>query len=416
MSIEASPTPLEAAGHEPDPAALNNDQIIKDLRAENESLRRQLAEATSPLAGARTRDQFLAALSHELRDPLAPIRNSVALLNRAGSDDPILQQAREIIDRQVTHLSRLVDNLLDASRLAQGRITLCRERLDLGRILAEAAEEFRRPAEAAGVRLDLALPVTPLQVAGDGSRLAQMIGRLLENALQLCDRGGLVTATLDRDPQDRARLTVRDTGVGMDQATVDRVFVPFAQAAGSRTGAGMGLGLTLVKGLAELHGGQVTAHSDGPGKGSEFILTLPRVQAQPAARPGGAEAARPSRPRRILIVEDLSDAAITLELLLEMLGHTVEIAGNGMAAMDKARRFLPDVILCDIGLPGQLDGYDVARAIRADARLDAIHLIAVTGFNSQEDMEKAKRAGFDLHLTKPVDPVALERHLAHLSD
>jgi signal transduction histidine kinase/CheY-like chemotaxis protein len=398
----------------PEPREGAKDQIIKNLQKENEELRKKLTLLAEAADANRARDPFLAALSHELRDPLAPIRTSVALMNRAGSGDPVIRQAKEIIDRQVNHLTRLVDDLLDASHLAQGRMTVARENLDLKALAAAVAEDHRGALEAAGVRLDLALPAGPVRVAGDPARLAQVIDRLLENAARYTDRGGRVELSLAVQESGPAVLAVEDTGIGLEPGDLGLLFEPFYRAgAGADRSAGLGLGLALVKDLVDLHGGTVSAHSDGPGRGARFTVRLPLAEGRDPAAPGPAVAARPLR---ILIVEDLSDAAITLELLLEMLGHTVEAAAEGQAGLDKARWFHPEVVICDIGLPGHLDGYDVARTMRATPGLEGLYLIALTGFNSQEDKDKARQAGFDLHLTKPADPVALERLLAALPE
>jgi signal transduction histidine kinase/ActR/RegA family two-component response regulator len=422
MPFESSSSPLPFGNLQPgqqaqdQSLAVDYNQIIKNLQRENAELRHKLAEGNDFLAFSRTRDQFLAALSHELRDPLAPIRMSVALMNHAGSSDPMICQAREIIDRQVTHLTRLIDDLLDASRLAQGRIALSREDLDLGDVLHTAALQYGPLMDASGLHLEASFPAAPLQIRGDAARIHQMLSRLLENAVRFTDPGGRVSLTLEADGENHALIVVRDTGIGMAPETVARLFEPFTHGPADRPGGGLGLGLTLVQGLAALHGGSTSAQSDGPGRGSEFTIRLPLSSPLHPPRSEPVEVERTDHPLRILIVEDLSDTAITLELLLMMLGHTVETAAEGQAGLVKANRFRPDVILCDIGLPGRLDGYEVARAIRAAPALRNTHLIALTGFDSQEDKDNAQDAGFDLHLTKPVDPAVLERLLARLPD
>jgi CheY-like chemotaxis protein len=386
---------------------------IEQLIQENADLNRRLAKLAETAAANQAKDRFLADLSHELRDPLAPIRTSVALLDRAGTGDPVIRQAKDIIDRQVARITRLVDDLLDASRLAQGRITLAREEADLADLVETVAASHQRHLEEAGVCLEVTLPVAPLRVAGDPARLAQMVDRLLDNAGRFTPSGGRVALGLEREAAGQVVLTIQDTGAGMDAATVAALFEPPARNGG---GPGLGLSLALVRGLAALHGGTIAAHSDGPGQGSRFTLRLPLVQAPAPGPPVPVPLTAATRARRILIVEDLSDAAITMELLLEMLGHTVEAAPDGVTGLDKAASFRPEVILCDIGLPGRLDGYGVARSVRAMPALADIHLIALTGFNAPEDKERARQAGFDLHLTKPVDPAALERLLDTLPD
>jgi CheY-like chemotaxis protein/nitrogen-specific signal transduction histidine kinase len=394
-------------------------RTIRPLEPEEAGLRAQLAEAREQLRQARRgQAHFMTALGHELRNPLMPIRNSVALLRRAGTGDPIIQRAGEIIERQVAHMTRLVDDLLDVSRIQAGRITLDKEELDLDRLARSVVAEYQPLLEAKGLRLDYAPPSRPLQAFADPQRVAQIIGHLLDNANQFTDPGGKVEVGLRPEPDGFAVLTVRDQGAGMDAGILERLFEPFIQdeADLDRIQGGLGLGLALVKGLAALHGGTVAAWSDGPGRGAEFTVRLPVLRtAHPAqSRAAAAQAAGSARPRRILIVEDLLDAAITMELLLEMLGHQVEVAADGKTALGKAHRFEPEIILCDIGLPGQLDGYEVARAIRGNSRLKGAYLIALTGFGAPEDKAKARLAGFDLHLTKPLDPASLEPLIASL--
>jgi CheY-like chemotaxis protein len=360
-------------------------------------------------------DQVLALLAHELRDPLAPLRASVVILDQAGGGNPVINQAKDIINRQVTRLARLVDDLVDATRLAQGHIAMACQDLDLGNLLETVAAEHWRLAESAGVGLELILPGAALWTSGDPQRLGQALALVLENAIQCTNPGGHVELSLEAHGPGRGLIRIRDTGIGMDPATLAHAFEPFVRgAAAAARGGGLGLGLALARGLAELHGGSISAHSAGPGQGSQFAVSLPLCTPHPAASPEPPRKVNRPRAQRILIVEDLSDAAITLEMLLEMLGHQVEIANDGQTALDKAGLFQPDVILCDIGLPGHLDGYDVAKGVRADPSLARVHLIALTGFNSKEDKDKARQAGFDLHLTKPVDPMALEQLLVEL--
>jgi signal transduction histidine kinase/CheY-like chemotaxis protein len=396
-------------------ARSRNALLIKRLRLKHEILIGLLPASPETLTAVPSPDQVLALLAHELRDPLAPLRTSVVILDQAGGGNPVIQQANDIINRQVTRLTRLVDDLVDATRLAQGRIAMVFQDLDLGNLLETVAADYWRLAESAGVRLELALPGAALWASGDPQRLGQVLARVLENAIQCTNPGGQVALALEADPPGRALIRIRDTGIGMDPATLAHAFEPFVRGASAAArGGGLGLGLALARGLAALHGGAISAYSAGPGQGSQFTVSLPLLTLQPAASPEPLRKASRPQPQRILIVEDLSDAAITLEMLLEMLGHQVEIASDGQTALDKAGPFQPDVILCDIGLPGHLDGYDVARGVRADPSLAKVHLIALTGFNSREDKDKARQAGFDLHLTKPVDPMALEQLLVEL--
>ncbi|HEY3446437.1 MAG TPA: PAS domain S-box protein [Myxococcales bacterium] len=362
---------------------------------------------------ARRKDDFLAMLGHELRNPLAPIRNAIHLLQRTGSPDPRARKAEEIIERQTAHLARIVDDLLDVSRIARGKVGLRKERLDWAAVVRHAAEDYRANLAAKGIEMTVALPDAPVWVEGDPTRLVQVLGNLLHNSEKFTKPGGRVMLDL-RAEERSAVLTVADTGIGMSAATLERLFEPFAQAGTdlARSRGGLGLGLALVRGLLELHGGTVRATSEGLGRGSRFTVVLPLRQAPPPPRQGVAvAAAAPRAGIRVLIIEDNRDAAESLQALLELQGHRVRVAGDGVAGLRAARAFLPDAVLCDIGLPGELDGYGVARAVRADPRLRSVLLIAISGYGQHEDKERAAAASFDLHLTKPVEPDALEKVL-----
>ncbi len=362
----------------------------------------------------RRKDEFLALLGHELRNPLAPIRNAIHLLREAGDDEELLERLHAMIERQVEHMTRLVDDLLDVSRISQGKILLRRERLDLAELVRHTVEDHRSELLARGLELDLELSPGPFWIEGDRIRLAQMLGNLLHNAAKFTDPGGRVTVELGLDATgERAEAAVRDTGIGMDAEMLLRLFETFSQADRSlaRSRGGLGLGLALVKGLADLHGGEIDATSGGLGRGSRFILRLPLASA--AAAPAEPESPVPAaHPRRIAIVEDNVDAAESMQLLLELRGFEVATAGDGLAGLELIRRLRPDVVLCDIGLPGGLDGYGVARELRADPAFAGLRLIALTGYGQAEDQRQAQEAGFDLHLTKPVDPAKLFRILA----
>jgi PAS domain S-box-containing protein len=363
----------------------------------------------------RRKDEFLATLAHELRNPLAPIRTAAAILKELDRPEPRLAQVREMIERQVTHLARLVDDLLDVSRISRGRALLRKVRLDLVPLVGAAVEDHRPLLEGAGLKLSVELPRGPLWVEGDPTRLAQVVGNLLHNAHKFTDAGGLVAVRLSADEGGgTAALSVRDTGIGLGADILGRLFEPFSQADRSlaRSRGGLGLGLALVKGLTELHGGAVRAHSPGAGLGSEFTVRLPLC-----ARPSEAaneSSERPARRKalRVLIIEDNRDAAESLRLLLQVSGHEAAAAHTGAEGVTTAREFRPDVVLCDIGLPGGMDGYDVARALRADPELSAVTLLALSGYGQEEDRRRARQAGFDRHLTKPVDPQALMELLA----
>ncbi len=361
----------------------------------------------------RRKDEYLAMLSHELRNPLAPIRSAVFLLERADPASDGARRAREVIARQVGHLARMVDDLLDVSRLARGRIELRRTRLDLGELVRRVGEDHRLLLGGGGVELEVAAPESPVLVDGDATRLAQLLGNVLQNSAKFTPRGGRVTLSLSVEG-GRATVRVRDTGAGIEPNLLGHVFEPFVQEERNlaRSRGGLGLGLPLVKGLAELHGGTVEARSDGAGAGAEIIVRLPLASAR-GAEGGPREpdrAAAVSR-RRVLVVDDNVDAAESLCDVVAFLGHTVEAVHDGAAALARVRERRPDVVLCDIGLPG-MDGYEVARAIRADADLAGIRLVAVSGYAQPEDRARATRAGFDAHVAKPADPAAIGRLIA----
>ena len=360
----------------------------------------------------RRKDQWLAMLAHELRGPLGPVSNAVQVLIRKGSNDPELDRARDVIVRQTWHLARIVDGLLEVTRLLRGEIRLAKERLDLGRLVRSVGEDHRPALEAAGLALALALPPEPVWVTGDPTRLAQVLGNLLDNALKFKANGGAVELSLDADPH-HAVLTVRDEGVGIEPHLLPVLFDVFAQADRSlhRTGGGLGLGLSLVKGLVGLHGGEVHAASRGPGHGAAFVVRLPLAKEPAASRSPPSSSWPGARALRILIVEDSRDTADSLELLLTLQGHEVRVAYDGLAGVRQATSWLPEVIISDIGLPG-LDGYGVANEVRRNPATARVHLIALTGYDSEEDRRRALESGFDYHLAKSADPDRLQQILA----
>jgi PAS domain S-box-containing protein len=382
--------------------------VTEARRAEQE-----LRDSEAALKEAdRRKDEFLAMLSHELRNPLAAIANSMYLLDHEIPGSETAYHAQAVIGRQARLLSRLVDDLLDVTRISRNKIQLQFERMDLVQVARRTVEDHRGSIEANGVRLDFVSPGGAVWVKADSARVTQMVGNLVLNAGKFTDRNGAVTVEIQaQDAQ--ATVAVTDTGMGMDEAMLGRLFQPFAQADRSldRSRGGLGLGLALVKGLAELHGGRVTASSPGLGAGSRFALTLPM-----ASRPEGQRAGQPAQvlplpPHRILIIEDNLDAALTLKMLLEHGGHEVVTAHSGRAGLAKAKAHRPEVIFCDIGLP-DMDGYAVAQALRADPECHPALLVAMTGYGQDEDKRRALEAGFDQHLTKPADPDALQRMLA----
>ena len=367
---------------------------------------------------ARRKDEFLALLGHELRNPLAPLRNAVEILQTGKAGEVRSGKALDVMARQLAHMTSLVDQLLDASRISSGKIHLHPEEVDLEAVVRTTAEDQRPIIASAGLTLEVKLPGRPVWVSADPVRLAQIVSNLLANAVKFTDTGGRVTLSLQSDArQGNAVLSVKDTGIGIEPDMVKRLFTPFTQSSRGleRTRGGLGLGLALVRALVESHGGTVQARSDGKGKGSEFVVRLPLAGARAAAAASPRRAKGDGAPRRILLVEDNVDAADTLRTVLELAGHIVETAHDGPAALAAAQSFKPNVVLCDIGLPGGMDGYAVAAALRdrgGDGGMP--YLIALSGYGQSGDRDRARAAGFDRHLTKPADPAVLRQILSAL--
>jgi PAS domain S-box-containing protein len=358
------------------------------------------------------KEEWLAMLAHELRGPLAPISNAVQVLVRIGPADPEIDRARDVIVRQTRHLARIVDGLLEVTRLLRGEIRLRKERMDLGRLVRSAGEDYRPTLERAGLALDIVVPPTPVWVMGDPTRLGQVLGNLLDNAVKFKSNGGRVELSLSADA-DQAVVIVRDAGVGIDPHLLPVLFDVFAQGDRSlhRTGGGLGLGLSLVKGLVRLHGGEVHAASRGAGTGAEFTVRLPLEKEPAALRAFPSGSWQGARRLRILLVEDNKDAADSLELLLTLQGHEVQVAYTGPDGVRLAAAWVPEVIISDIGLPG-LDGYGVASEVRRNPTTASARLIALTGYDGEEDRRRAMASGFDFHLAKPADPDRLQQILA----
>jgi CheY-like chemotaxis protein len=364
----------------------------------------------------RRKDDFLALLGHELRNPLSPLRNTIELLRRRPGDAALAERSLPIMHRQVAQLSRLVEDLLDVERIARGKIALRRGPVDLTAVIRAALEDDLALFAEAGLTVHASLPAAPLLTEGDEARLAQAVGNVLANAAKFTDAGGEVHVVLREAPGGRAaELSVRDTGIGIDPSFLARVFDPFAQAdvALERRRPGLGLGLALVRAVVELHGGTARVTSAGLGQGTEIVLQLPL---RPEASPARAEArsATGRAALRVLLVDDNLDAVESLAELLELEGHEVKVAADGASGLAQARAFKPDVVVCDIGLPGELDGYAVARAIRADPALSRTYLVALTGYASADHQRRAREAGFDRHLAKPPALDVLEKVLAEL--
>jgi len=387
-----------------------------DLETAEELARRaaialENAELVQALKDAdRRKDEFLAVLAHELRNPLAPVRNAIEILRATPAPTPQLQWTQDVIDRQVRQLSRLVDDLLDVSRITSGKIELRKERVELGDAVRIALESSRPLIERGGHELSVQLPSEPIRLEADLARLAQVLSNLLNNAAKYTRPGGHIWVSAERLGSSAA-IRVRDNGIGITPTMLTRIFEMFTQLPGSgvHSQGGLGIGLTLVRRLVELHGGSVEARSEGIGKGSEFVVTLPLAGVESAndVQPATPGAERDARPRRILVVDDNRDAADSLCMLLKSRGHQIRVAYDGLEAVGAAVAFRPDVVLLDIGLP-KLSGYEAARRIREAGGADAL-LVAVTGWGQDEDRRRAREAGFDHHLTKPVDPVAISR-------
>ena len=381
----------------------------RQLEAQRVELERLYAEARR---SDRLKDEFLAILAHELRNPLAPIQNAVQVMRLRGGDAAMVERMREIIGCQVTHLSRLVDDLMDVSRIARGKITLRKEPVDLAAAVMQAVEAARPAIEERRHALTVALPPGPLPVDADPTRLGQILANLLGNAVKYMNPGGSIA--LSAAPEgDQVVIRVRDAGIGIAPEMIPHIFDMFSQVASSidRSDGGLGIGLTLVRQLVDLHGGSVTASSPGLGRGTEFAVRLPaapRPELPPAA-PGRAEA--PARRLQVLVVDDNRPSAESMALLLELLGNETRVAGDGREALVVASEFRPDAIILDIGLPG-LDGYEVARHVRGRPEHEGVLLIAVTGYGGDEDRRRSREAGFDHHVVKPIDIDLLAQLLA----
>jgi PAS domain S-box-containing protein len=385
-------------------------KVMRDITPRKQ-LEQELQSRAEALAAAdRQKDEFLAMLAHELRNPLAPMRYAVELLKRGGLSGADALRHLNTLERQVNLQARMLEDLLNVSRISRGAISLRPETLDLGALLRGAVEDHRELLEAAGIALTLKVPDQAVWVSADPARLRQVVGNLLQNAGKFTDRGGDVWVRLAAH-QERAEVCVRDTGIGIPKDALPHIFKVFTQAERSleRSRGGLGLGLALVKGLVELHGGRVAAHSAGLGHGTEICFTLPL--AVTSARTGPEETTtRTGQILSILVVEDNRDAAATLQELLQLQGHRVEVVHSGPEAVAQARTFRPAVILCDIGLPG-MDGFRVAEALRSDPATASVCLIAISGYGQDEDQARARASGFDAHMTKPVNMEELEQFL-----
>jgi PAS domain S-box-containing protein len=367
----------------------------------------------------RRKDEFLALLAHELRNPLAPLVNSMELLRPAAAANPTLHRIRGMMERQLKQLARLVDDLLDVSRISRGRFELQRAPLSLRLALETAMEACQSHITARGHDLSVSIPSEPLVVLGDFARLTQVFANLLSNSAKYTEPGGRIEVTLRRDSSD-AVVTVKDTGIGIPRESLNLVFDMFSQVQAHKehAGGGLGIGLALVRSLVEMHHGKVEAQSEGPGRGSLFTVRLPLQLSGAAARaPDIAEPYGVPKQvvRRILIADDNSDAAESLALILRSQGHETYIAANGQQALELARVHGPHIIFMDLGMP-QLDGLQATREIRAQPWGKSILIVALTGWGQQEDRRKSREAGMDMHLVKPITPAAIANVLARVSE
>jgi CheY-like chemotaxis protein/two-component sensor histidine kinase len=369
--------------------------------------RRTMADA---LAEAnRRKDEFIATLAHELRNPLAPIRNAVAILGRHGELAPELEWSRGVIDRQVEHMARLIDDLLDVARISSGKLLLRRRAATLASLIEAALETSRPHIEAARHRLSVRLAAGDAWLDADRTRLAQVFANLLNNAAKYTPPGGAISISAEREDGWLA-VAVEDSGIGFPPEAAAELFEAFSQrASAEQVGGGLGIGLALVRGIVELHGGSVRGESEGIGRGSRFVVRLPLAGVPSQQSRRTIEENAPAQGIRVLVADDNRDAADSLARILELYGHEVRVAYDGATALEIARDYRPRAAVLDIGMP-LVNGYEAAKRLR-DALGDALTLIAATGWGQEADRRRAAEAGFDHHLTKPVDPQALNEIL-----
>jgi len=395
-----------------------NDQLRqanKELSYSNQSLESEVRERTRAenllKEAVVKRDEFLAMLSHELRNPLSPLRNAAHMLMQGETQDPKIIWSRGVIERQLKHMIRLVDDLLDVSRIARGKIVLVSEKVSLADVIAVAVETVQPLLEQKGQALTVETIDPALKVRGDAVRLAQVVGNLLHNAAKYTGEGGQVILSARAEGR-RAMISVRDSGIGISRDSMPHIFELFTQIPSERvnTGGGLGIGLALVRALVELHGGEISAASDGIDKGSEFTVRLPLFIDESAAV---AEAPKEPRDevvmqvrRNILIADDNQDALESLALMLRLEGHEVHCASDGEEALALAGQRKPEIVVLDVGMP-KLDGCEVARRIRAESWGRNAVLVALTGWGQDADRKRSREAGFDMHLVKPVDPATI---------
>jgi signal transduction histidine kinase/ActR/RegA family two-component response regulator len=362
----------------------------------------------------RRKDEFLATLAHELRNPLAPISNAVQMLKEIGYTDPDLVENQELIERQLQHMVRLLDDLLDVSRITSNKLELRKTQVMLAAVIQSAIETSRLHIDSGAHELSMSLPTEPVYIEGDADRLAQVFSNLLNNAAKFTREGGRIWLSAERQG-DEIAVSVKDNGIGIAPEMLPRLFEMFSQAESlyERSHEGLGIGLWLIKGLVEMHGGTITAHSDGLGKGSEFIVRLPviaKTVTAESSRPDENEEAQRGKLYRILVVDDRKNSADILARLLRKKGHDVQTAYDGKNGLSVAEKFRPEVVLLDIGMP-DMNGYEVCRQIRSHPWGTRMYLIAVSGWGQEQDRRRSAEAGFDYHLVKPVHSAMLTKVL-----
>ena len=384
---------------------------ITDRKAAEQSIQEQAARLA---ASDRAKDDFLATLSHELRNPLAPLRNSIALLRRGGLEGDKLAKIHGIMERQVNHLVRLVDDLLEVSRISRGVLSLRTEHVELAAVVKTAVETSNPLIQSAGHKLVLDIPPDPLWVEGDPVRLAQVLSNLLNNAASYTDAGGTITVKVERE-SDKVCVRVKDSGIGIEPGAISHMFEMFSRGNrdSARNQGGLGIGLALARRLTELHQGTLEAHSEGQGKGAEFTICLPLAKTHHSDLPDTKTGDVRLDKTRVLVVDDNVDAGDTLAVILDMLGAEVRVARNGAEALQTFTAYKPSVVLLDIGMPG-MNGYEVAQAIRSRFASHPSILVALTGWGQEDDRRRASEAGFDHHLLKPAEIDALQKLLSDI--
>ncbi|HEY5960462.1 MAG TPA: ATP-binding protein, partial [Polyangiaceae bacterium] len=399
---------LSVLTHEEPKTLIAFEEISEETAREEQLLRTQNAL----LEAEQRKNDFLAVLSHELRNPLAAIRNCNFTLARVDRNSDQAQTAQTVIDRQISHLTRLVDDLLDVTRITRGKVRLRLGPVELGQLVGQVLEDQISSFEASGLRLEAQIEPEEMWVDADAARLTQVLNNVLGNAEKFTPSGGLVEVNLRREDQ-HAVIGVRDNGSGIAPELLQHLFEPFAQApqAMDRSRGGLGLGLAMVKGLVHLHGGTVGIDSKGEGKGTELTVVLPLAARRSATTPPPPYEDVSRRRRRVLVIEDNHDTANTLKDALTLTGHAVAVAYDGRSGIETAREFSPEVVVCDIGLP-EVNGYEVAKELRADDRLKGAYLVALSGYALPEDIQRAVEAGFDRHVPKPPDLEQLDQLLS----